>query len=269
MDLEIRDKVALVTGGSKGIGLGIVRRLLAEGAKVANVNRSTAEGEALQEEYAAQGQDCFFIQGDLTDLNACQHAVDQARTKFGRIDMIVNNAGVNDGAGLEDGPEAFLLSLQRNLIHYYAMVHYALDDLKASRGCIINIGSKVCETGQGGTSGYAASKGGINGLTREWAIDLAPHGIRVNAVLPAETWTPLYEKCLAGADDPQAARAEIEAMIPLGRRFTTIEEMADMVVFLASPRSSHTTGQIVFVDGGYTHLDRRFTSTNETELNAK
>ena len=269
MDLEINDKVALVTGGSKGIGLGIVRRLLAEGAKVANVNRSAEEGEALQKEYAAQGQDCFFIQGDLTDLNACQNAVDQTRAKFGRIDMIINNAGVNDGAGLEDGPEAFVLSLQRNLIHYYAMVHYALNDLKASRGCIINIGSKVCETGQGGTSGYAASKGGINGLTREWAIDLAPHGVRVNAVLPAETWTPLYEKCLSGADDPQAARAEIEAMIPFGRRFTTIEEMADMVVFLASPRSSHTTGQIVFVDGGYTHLDRRFTSTNETELNAK
>lgn len=269
MDLEINDKVALVTGGSKGIGLGIVRRLLAEGAKVANVNRSAEEGEALQKEYAAQGQDCFFIQGDLTDLNACQNAVDQTRAKFGRIDMIINNAGVNDGAGLEDGPEAFVLSLKRNLIHYYAMVHYALNDLKASRGCIINIGSKVCETGQGGTSGYAASKGGINGLTREWAIDLAPHGVRVNAVLPAETWTPLYEKCLSGADDPQAARAEIEAMIPFGRRFTTIEEMADMVVFLASPRSSHTTGQIVFVDGGYTHLDRRFTSINETELNAK
>jgi len=263
MDLGLQDKVALVTGGSKGIGLGIVRSLIAEGARVANVNRSEAEGRALETEYAQQGHDCYFIQGDLTDTSACQNAVEQTLQRFGRIDVVVNNAGVNDGVGLEDGPAAFLESLQRNLIHYYAMVHFSLDALKQSKGCIINIGSKVCETGQGGTSGYAASKGGINGLTREWAVDLAPHGIRVNTVLPAETWTPLYEKCLAAMPDPAAAKAEIERLIPLGQRFTTIEELADMVVFLASPRSSHTTGQIMFVDGGYTHFDRKCTSPSE------
>lgn len=263
MDLRLQDKVAIVTGGSKGIGLGIVQSLIAEGAKVANVNRSDAEGLVLQREYADQGKECFFIQGDLTSTEACRNAVQQTLDRFGRIDIVVNNAGVNDGIGLEDGPEAFVESLQRNLIHYYAMVHYSLDALKKSRGCIINIGSKVCETGQGGTSGYAASKGGINGLTREWAVDLAPYGIRVNTVLPAETWTPLYEKCLAAMPHPDAAKAEIEALIPLEHRFTTIEELADMVVFLASPRSSHTTGQIVFVDGGYTHLDRKCTATSD------
>jgi NAD(P)-dependent dehydrogenase (short-subunit alcohol dehydrogenase family) len=259
MDLQLNDKVALVTGGSKGIGLGIVRQLIAEGAKVANVNRSEAEGRQLEQEYAKQGQECFFIQGDLTDLSACKNAVDQTVEKFGRIDILINNAGVNDGVGLEDGPEAFQLSLQRNLIHYYALVHYALDELKKTQGTILNIGSKVCETGQGGTSGYAASKGAINGLTREWAVDLAPHNIRVNTVLPAETWTPLYEKCLAEMPDPEKAKAEIERLIPLGQRFTTIEELAAMVVFLASPKSSHTTGQIIVVDGGYTHLDRKCT----------
>jgi NAD(P)-dependent dehydrogenase (short-subunit alcohol dehydrogenase family) len=143
------------------------------------------------------------------------------------------------------------------------MAHFALDALKASQGVIINIGSKVCETGQGGTSGYAASKGGMNGLTREWAVDLAPFGVRVNSVLPAETWTPLYEKCLAAMPDPAAAKASLEKLVPLGRRFTTIEEIADMAVFLASPRSSHTTGQIIFVDGGYTHFDRKFTAPAE------
>lgn len=259
MDLQLQDKVALVTGGSKGIGLGIVRCLIAEGAKVANVNRSEAEGRTLETEYAKEGRDCFFIQGDLTDVSACRQAVQQTLERFGRIDILVNNAGVNDGAGLSAGPDAFVESLKRNLIHYYAMAHFCLDELKKSCGCIVNIGSKVCETGQGGTSGYAASKGGINGLTREWAVELAPHNVRVNAVLPAETWTPLYEKCLAAMPDPNAARAEIERLIPLGRRFTTIEEMADTVVFLASPRSGHTTGQIVFVDGGYTHLDRKCT----------
>lgn len=263
MKLGLDGKVALVTGGSKGIGLGIVRCLIAEGAQVANVNRSEAEGRALESEYAAQGRDCFFIQGDLADVNACRDAVEQTLKRFGRIDILINNAGVNDGVGLDAGVDAFLDSLRRNLIHVYAMAHYSLEALKKSRGVIINIGSKVCETGQGGTSGYAASKGGINGLTREWAVDLAPHGIRVNAVLPAETWTPLYEKCLAAMPDPAAAKAEMERLIPFERRFTTIEELANMAVFLASPCSSHTTGQIIFVDGGYTHLDRKCTAQSD------
>ena len=269
MDLQLQNKVAIVTGGSKGIGLGIVQSLIAEGVKVANVNRSEAEGKALEAEYAKEGCECLFIQGDLTDTEACRIAVEKTLARFGRIDILVNNAGVNDGAGLNAGPAAFVESLKRNLIHYYAMAHYALDALKSSQGCIINIGSKVCETGQGGTSGYAASKGGINGLTREWAVELAGDGVRVNAVLPAETWTPLYEKCLAAMPDPEAARHEIEQLIPLGQRFTTIEEMADMVVFLASPRSSHTSGQIMFVDGGYTHLDRKCTAlSNVTKFGA-
>ena len=263
MDLGLQDKVALVTGGSKGIGLGIVRELMAEGARVANVNRSETEGRALEEEYKQQGRKCFFIQGDLTDINACRNAVEQTLSRFGRIDVLVNNAGVNDGVGLDAGPDAFVDSLRRNLVHYYAMVHFAVDALKQSQGSIVNIGSKVCETGQGGTSGYAASKGGVNGLTREWAVDLAPHGVRVNAVLPAETWTPLYEKCLAAMPDPAAAKSEIEQLIPLGRRFTTAGELANMVVFLASPRSSHTTGQIIFVDGGYTHFDRKCTAPSD------
>ncbi|MFP6752934.1 MAG: SDR family oxidoreductase [Pirellulaceae bacterium] len=260
MDLQLEGKVALVTGGSKGIGEAIVRCLLAEGAQVANINRSTEEGIALEQEYAAQGKDCFFIQADLTDVDACQQAVEAVLEKFGRIDVVINNAGVNDSIGLEAGPAEFVKSLERNLVHYYAIVHHALDALRETKGSIVNIGSKVSITGQGTTSGYAAAKGGINSLTREWAVDLAADSIRVNAVLPAETWTQLYEKCLASLDDPEAARAEIADLVPLGHRFTTVEEIADMVVFLASPRSSHTTGQILLVDGGYTHLDRKYTS---------
>ncbi len=260
MDLQLQEKVILVTGGSKGIGKGIVRSLLAEGARVANVNRSEADGRALEAEYAAQGQDCFFIQADLCEVDACRRAVEATVDRFGRIDALVNNAGVNDTVGLDQGPQAFIESLQRNLIHYYALVHHALDELKRSRGAIVNIGSKVSITGQGNTSGYAAAKGGINGLTREWAVDLAPFGIRVNAVLPAETWTPLYASIIDSMPDPAAAKKQIEQLIPLERRFTTVEEMADTVVFLVSPRSSHTTGQILFVDGGYTHFDRKCTA---------
>ena len=258
VDLELKNKVALVTGGSKGIGEAIVRTLLAEGARVANANRSEAEGKKMQAEYTAQGQQCEFIQADLCELGACRRVVDHTIDRFGQLDIVVNNAGVNDGVDLEAGPEAFLASLQRNLLHVYTIVHHARSELIASRGSIINIGSKVAVTGQGGTSGYAAAKGAVNALTREWALDLAEFGVRVNAVIPAETWTPLYDHLLQAMDDPQAARQEIERLIPLGHRFTTTQEIADMVVFLASPRSSHTTGQIIYVDGGYTHLDRKY-----------
>lgn len=262
MQLDLQNKVVLVTGGSKGIGEGIVRSFLAEGARVVNVNRSGPEGEALSAEYKARGQVCEFIPADLTDVAGCESIIRRVLDQFGRLDVLVNNAGVNDGVGLDAGPTAFLSSLQRNLLHVYGLAHYARTALCEARGTIINIGSKVSVTGQGGTSGYAASKGAINALTREWAADLAPHGVRVNAVLPAEVWTPLYEKWLNTLPNPSETRQQIEHLVPLGHRFTTKEELADMVVFLASPRSGHTTGQIIFVDGGYTHLDRKLTASS-------
>jgi NAD(P)-dependent dehydrogenase (short-subunit alcohol dehydrogenase family) len=136
------------------------------------------------------------------------------------------------------------------------MAHHALPALKESRGSIVNIGSKVAETGQGGTSGYAAANGGRNALTREWAVELIRHGIRVNAVIVAESYTPLYEKWIRTLSDPEEALKRITDRIPLGRRMTLPEEIADTVVFLLSERSSHTTGQLIHVDGGYVHLDR-------------
>ena len=180
--------------------------------------------------------------------------------EFGRLDALVNNAGRNDKVGLEEGnPSEYVESLKRNLVHYYSMAHYALPHLKRARGAIVNIGSKTAVTGQGSTSGYASSKGAIMALTREWAAELLPYGIRVNTVIPAEVMTPLYRSWLDTFPKPEEKLNVILSKIPLEKRMTTAEEIAAMVVFLLSAKSSHTTGQHLFVDGGYVHLDRALT----------
>ena len=234
--------------------------LAAEGAVPVIVGHDAADNEAAVRAVAAAGGRAHAVLAELTRTEECRAAVEAAVARFGRIDGLVNNAGVNDGVGLESGDtDRFLLSLRRNLVHYYDMARFALPELKKSRGSIVNIGSKVAETGQGGTSAYAAANGGRNALTREWAVELAGHGIRVNAVLVAECWTPMYEQWAKSFPDPAEARRRIESRIPLGRRMTTCEEIADAVAFLLSPRSGHTTGQLLHVDGGYVHLDRAAT----------
>ncbi|MBJ6121097.1 SDR family oxidoreductase [Sphingomonas mollis] len=247
MNLDLAGKVVIVTGGGSGIGAGIVAALVAEQAKPVIVSRSpsaTPLGEAL------------FVQAELSDDAACATAVAEVIDRFERIDGLVNNAGANDSVGLDRSPADFRASLDNNLVHYFAMAHHALPHLRATRGAIVNISSKTALTGQGNTSAYAAAKGAQLALTREWAVALAPDGIRVNAVVPAEVDTPLYAEWLATFDDPADKRAAIEARIPLGHRMTTPAEIADTVVFLLSDRAAHTTGQWLFVDGGYVHLDR-------------
>jgi len=139
------------------------------------------------------------------------------------------------------------------------MAHFALPYLKKTRGCILNISSKTAITGQGGTSGYASSKGAILALTREWAAELLGYDIRVNAVVPAEVMTPLYRQWLGTFPDPEQKLQSVLSKIPLEHRMTSLDEIAAMVVFLLSARAAHITGQHVFVDGGYVHLDRALT----------
>lgn len=258
MDLHLQDKVVIVTGGAAGIGAAISLQLADEGAIPVICGKSPMAAE-FEAELKRRQPKARFFQFDLEQEVDCRGMVEETVREFGHIDGLVNNAGVNDSVGLDAGRDAFVRSLEKNLIHYYVMAHLCLPHLKASRGAIVNISSKTAVTGQGNTSGYTAAKGAQLSLTREWAASLAPDGVRVNAVIPAEVLTPLYERWIATFDDPDAKLVAITSKIPLGQRMTTADEIASTTVFLLSSQASHTTGQWVFVDGGYTHLDRALT----------
>jgi NAD(P)-dependent dehydrogenase (short-subunit alcohol dehydrogenase family) len=253
MNLNLKDKVVLVTGGAKGIGEGITRVLAAEGAFPVIIGRNANDNQELIEAIGTGAE----ITAELQDPDQCTNAVNSIVARYGRIEGIVNNAGINDGISLEHGSyEGFIQSLHNNLVHYYMIVKAALPELIKSKGAIVNISSKVAETGQGGTSGYAAANGGRNALTREWAVELLKYGIRVNAVIVAECYTPLYDRWIKSLPNPGETLKKIEERIPLEKRMTTAEEIANTVAFLLSDKSSHTTGQLIHVDGGYVHLDR-------------
>lgn len=262
MELNLKDKVVIVTGGAKGIGAGIVRALAAEGAIPVIVGRKASDNLRLLDALEQAGHHAMQVEAELSDPVQCATAVQQVLERFKRIDGLINNAGANDGVGLEHGSyQGFVDSLHKNVIHYYLMAQEALPALKASKGSIVNISSKVADTGQGGTSAYAAANGARNALTREWAVELLPYGIRVNAVIVAECFTPLYQTWINTLPNPEEKLASITRMIPLGQRMTTAEEIANTAIFLLSEKSSHTTGQLVYVDGGYVHLDRSLSNS--------
>ncbi|MDT3401191.1 SDR family oxidoreductase [Mucilaginibacter terrae] len=257
MNLSLENKVIIVSGGAKGIGKGISQVLAGEGAIPVIVGRNEVDNRDTIAEIEAEGGRAFQVVAELNRPESCKSVIESILQRFGRIEGLVNNAGLNDGVGLEKGTyEGFISSLHNNLVHYYLLAHYALPELKKNKGSIVNIGSKTAETGQGETSGYAAANGGRNALTREWAVELLKYDIRVNAVVVAECWTPQYESWLNSMLHPELKLKEITMKIPLQQRMTSSEEIANMVAFLLSNKSSHTTGQIIHVDGGYVHLDR-------------
>ncbi|CAI2454839.1 Levodione reductase [Serratia ficaria] len=258
MDLYLKNKVVIVTGGGSGIGAAISHLLAEEGAIPVLVTNAEPDAAFLAELQRLQPKSEVILT-ELCEEASCRQAVSRTLASFGRVDGLVNNAGVNDGVGLEAGREAFVGSLEKNLVHYYLMAHLCQQALQSSRGGIVNIASKTALSGQGGTSGYTAAKGAVLALTREWAVALRHDGVRVNAVVPAEVITPQYQRWINSFEQPQRQLEAITARIPLGRRMTTPQEIANTVAFLLSARSSHTTGQWLSVDGGYLHLDRAIT----------
>jgi L-fucose dehydrogenase len=260
MDLQLKGKVVLITGGAKGIGAAISHACSAEGATPVIVDRDAEAGKRLEKELQNQDTQAAWIAAELGDAEACKKVVAETLKRFGRVDALINNAGMNDRVGLEDGsPEKYRESLKRNLLHYYDIAHFCLKPLKETKGSIVNIASKTALTGQGGTSGYASSKGAILALTREWAVELLPYEIRVNAIVPAEVMTPLYRQWVDTFPNPEEKLKTIISKIPLGKRMTHVDEIAAMAVFLISGKAGHITGQHLFVDGGYVHLDRALT----------
>ena len=257
MDLHLNNKVIVISGGAKGIGAAIAKSVAAEGALPVIIGRDENDNKKLVAEIELLGYKAGYVTAELSNPENCKIAIDNIISNYKTIDGLVNNAGANDGVGLENGNyEGFIASLHKNVVHYYLLAQYALPALKKSKGSIVNIGSKTAETGQGGTSGYAAANGARNALTREWAVELLPYSIRVNAVIVAEAWTPLYNTWINTFDNAEEKLKSITDKIPFEKRMTKVEEIADMVSFLLSDRSAHTTGQLIHVDGGYVHLDR-------------
>ncbi|MFY0625758.1 MAG: SDR family oxidoreductase [Reichenbachiella sp.] len=262
MDLGLNGKIVLITGaaGIKGsIGETILQGLANEGAIPAIVDRND-RGEEYASELQKKNVDSIFVKTDVTDPIQVEKAVKTIGERYGRIDVVINNVGVNDGASLEESYEKFMNSLKLNMVSYFLVAKHALPYLKKSKGNILNVGSKVGYTGQGGTSGYAASKGGVLALTREWAVDLIKDKIRVNCLIIAESWTPAYKNWIDTLENGEEKLNSIKNKIPFENRMTTPEELSNQVLFTISDKSSHTTGQHIFVDGGYCHLDRALLS---------
>lgn len=255
MDLYLENKVIVISGGAKGIGGGISLSLAKEGAIPVIISRSN--NIEFEKEIKKITNKYEIYKFDLKNYKGIENLCKKILDKYPDIFALVNNAGANDNLHIENNSILDLIkSYENNLFHYYELTRCLLPSIKNNQGNILNIVSKTGLTGQGGTSAYASAKAAQIGFTREWACAFAKDNIRVNAIAPAEVMTPLYKRWLQNFQDPKEKYETIASKIPLGHRFTTIEEISALATFIISPRSSHTTGQILFADGGYVHLDR-------------
>ncbi len=244
--MRLKDQVALVTGGSRGIGRAIVKAFAAEGARVAFVYRgSQAAADSLVQEVTGAGGTILALQADVTDPKAAESCTERVEKEWGRLDILVNNAGIiRDDLFIRMEPEAWKAVLETNLggtYNFCRAVAYSL--MKQRRGRIINVSSVAAEHANPGQTNYAASKGAVNALTRALAVELASRGVTVNAIAPGFVETEMTEAVRNKAGDV------IKKVIPM-RRLGQPDDIARVAVFLASADSAYMTGQVLTVDGG-------------------
>lgn len=250
--MRYRDKVVIVTGGSKGIGLGCVRIFVTEGgSRVVFCSRTEAEGRAVEAEMNAAGPgSALFVRADMSRVDDIRRLVDITVERYGRIDCLINNAGWHpphkpiDDFSVED----FRTLLDLNLVSYFAACKFALPHLRKVKGNIINMSSLVGSMGQVGATTYVATKGGITALTKALAVDEAAHDVRVNVVSPGNIYTPLWQEAIDAAPDPAQCRADGDAAQLLGR-MGTIEEAGRLCLYLAA-EATFTTGADHILSGG-------------------
>ncbi len=250
--MKLKDKVAIVTGSSKGIGEGIARVFVQEGAKVVITCRTETAGIKMANELGASEGKTVFIQADLTKSESIQNLIKKSVEAFGKIDVLVNNAGYHISKNAEDTSEDEWEFIQStNLRSTFLCSKYCLPHLKEAKGNIINISSMVGVVGQPNAAAYSASKGGQIAMTKNMAIDYAPYGVRVNVICPGWIATPLVEDWFRQQEDPAAAREYIYGQHPLGR-IGTIEECGQLAAFIASDDAAFITGARFDIDGGVT-----------------
>jgi NAD(P)-dependent dehydrogenase (short-subunit alcohol dehydrogenase family) len=247
--MEYIDKVVIVTGGTKGIGLGCVCAFLDAGAKVVFCSRKQDEGESLASELSSRG-DAYFVRCDVSKPDEVKNLIDRAVEKYGRIDCLINNAGWHPPHRTIDEftVDEFRDVLDLNLVSIFAACKYALPYIRETKGNIINMSSLVGGMGQLYAVTYVASKGAITAFTKALAIDEALHGVRVNSVSPGNIYTPLWQEAIDASDDPEQARSDGDAAQLLGR-MGSIEEAGRLCLFIAA-EATFTTGVDHIISGG-------------------
>ena len=253
MSGRLANKVAIITGAGRGIGRTAANLFAEEGARVVLVDIDEQSGKAAAEEICAKGRAAIFIKTDLSNAQQVESMVDQTVARYGRIDVLYNNAGINHFAKLADTEEeAWDRVMAVNVKSIFLTSKYTLPVMQSQKkGSIINTGSAASLVGLANLAVYTASKGAVLQLTKNMAIDYASSGIRVNALCPGVTATEMTEQVIQDDPDPIAARARFDRVIPRGSIADPIE-IAQVALFLASDESSYITGAAIPADGGYT-----------------
>ncbi len=250
--MRFQEKVIAITGAAKGIGRVAALAFAREGAAVAIVDQSAA-GEAVAHEIEGTGQPVLFVPTDISSESDVQALFEQIAAQWGRLDVLVNNAGIyRQGDVLQSPTKEWEQILAVNLTGSFLCTKYAVPlMLRGEGGVVVNVASEAGLVGIAGQVAYNVSKAGMIALTRSCAVDLAARGIRVNSVCPGTTFTPLVEEAIRRAPDPVAARRHLEESRPLNR-LGTPEEIASAILYLASDDAGYATGSILSIDGGYT-----------------